>query len=175
MRDEDFYGRFVQPSEERMMSCIWRIVRDRESARDAMQNALATIWRKRRLVAGHANPEALILRICREAAIDQVRHSARRAVHETPLPELPEPAPGPSDNPHLQLCAAETAQQVRAAVAALPGNQALAVLMHLVEELPYAEVAAALECSEATVRVHVRRGREKLRQTLCRQLEGISS
>ena len=38
--------------------------------------------------------------------------------------------------------------------------------MHLVEEQPYADVAAALGCSEATVRSHVRRGRDRLQAEL---------
>lgn len=39
-------------------------------------------------------------------------------------------------------------------------------MLHLVEGLPYCEVAAALGCSEATARVHVQRGRKRLRTQL---------
>ena len=48
-----------------------------------------------------------------------------------------------------------------------PGRkQATAVLLRLVEQMPYDQIAAALDCSEVTARVHVQRGREELRQKL---------
>lgn len=166
MRDEGFYDQYVRPYEERMMACAWNIVREREGARDALQDALATVWRKRETVAAHPNPEALLLRICRESAIDQVRQVARRGLRETAVEELPEAEGATRETPLTRLCDAELAAGIRKAVAALPGNQSLAVIMRIVEGLPYEEVAATLGCSEATARVHVKRGREKLREGL---------
>src|SRR5512136_1913978 len=54
--------------EPRLMRTIWRIVRRREAAEDALQDALTVIWRKRAAVARHPNPQALILRIAVSAA-----------------------------------------------------------------------------------------------------------
>ncbi|NTU51536.1 MAG: hypothetical protein HGA94_03750, partial [Candidatus Aminicenantes bacterium] len=48
--------------EPRLMRTIWRIVRQKEAAEDALQDALAAIWKKRDAVARHPNPQALILR-----------------------------------------------------------------------------------------------------------------
>ena len=60
---EPGYDELIRPVESMMMRSIWRIVRQRESAEDALQDALAVIWRKRHEVARHPRPEALILRI----------------------------------------------------------------------------------------------------------------
>src|SRR5512135_95697 len=76
------YDVLVRPLEVRMMRTIWRIVREREAAEDALQDALTTIWRKRDAVARHPKPEALILRIAVAAAIDAVRKRRRRLRHE---------------------------------------------------------------------------------------------
>lgn len=172
MRDEGFYDQFIRPSEERMMACVWRIAREREGAKDALQNALAIIWRKRDLVAKHPNPEALMLRICRESAIDLVRQSARCSLREVQVSELPEGEAQDRETPLTRMCEDEIAVGIRQAIAALPGKQSLAVVMRIVEDLPYAEVAAALDCSEATARTHVKRGREQLRKSLFNR-EGI--
>ena len=43
---------------------------------------------------------------------------------------------------------------------------AQAILLRLVEEMPYAEISEAMGCSEATARVHVKRGRENLQERL---------
>ena len=42
-REFDYDG-LVRPMESRMMRSIWRIVRHRETAEDALQDALAVIW-----------------------------------------------------------------------------------------------------------------------------------
>jgi DNA-directed RNA polymerase specialized sigma24 family protein len=38
--------------------------------------------------------------------------------------------------------------------------------MHAVEEIPYGDIAAAMDCREATVRKHVARARARLRALL---------
>ena len=72
------YDSLVRPLEPRMMRSIWRIVRQKETAEDALQDALAVIWKKRDRVARHPNPRALILRIAVAAAYDAFRKSRRR-------------------------------------------------------------------------------------------------
>ena len=79
MENREFdYDALIRPLEPRMMRTIWRIVRQREAAEDALQDALAVIWKKRDIVARHPKPEALILRIAVTTAYDTVRKSRRR-------------------------------------------------------------------------------------------------
>ena len=166
------YDSLVKPMEPRMMRAIWRIVRQREAAEDALQDALAAIWKKRNAVARHPNPQALILRISVAAAIDAVRKSTRRLRHETPgLPDdraddtAPPVTKGAEDR---DLRAA-----VLEAIGELPRSQAAAVLLHIVEEQSYEEISRAMGCSETTVRVHVLRGRAKLARRLARERPDI--
>ncbi|MCK7462047.1 MAG: hypothetical protein MZU84_08305 [Sphingobacterium sp.] len=63
------YDSLVRPLEPRMMRTVWRIVRHEEAAEDALQDALAVIWKKRDAVARHPNPRALILKIAVAAAL----------------------------------------------------------------------------------------------------------
>jgi RNA polymerase sigma factor (sigma-70 family) len=53
-----------------------------------------------------------------------------------------------------------------AAVDRLSPQQRAAVLLHVQEELPTNEIATVLDCSEATVRVHLHRAIGALRKTL---------
>lgn len=166
-REFDYDG-LVRPMEPRMMRSIWRVVRDKEAAEDALQDALAVIWRKREAVARHPNPQALILRISVDAAIDAARKIRRRLSHE--VGSLPEDA---ADGAAVPVTKASEDRGLRAAVleavAGLPKRQATAVLLHLVEEQPYEEVARAMGCSESTARVHVMRGRAALGRALARE------
>jgi RNA polymerase sigma-70 factor (ECF subfamily) len=180
MANREFdYDTLVRPMEARMMRSIWRIVRQRETAEDALQDSLTVIWRKRDTVARHPNPQALILRISVAAAYDAVRKSRRRLSHEIPgLPDQPadaSAAPVTKESEDRSLRAA-----ILEAIGRLPKRQATAALLHIVEEQPYEEIARGMGCSETTVRVHVMRARAALVRRLVRHrpdlaagLEGI--
>jgi RNA polymerase sigma-70 factor (ECF subfamily) len=155
------YDDLIRPVEPLMMRSIWRILRQREAAEDAFQDALTIVWRKRRAVARHPNPRALILRISIDAAYDALRRSRRRLRHETGSPPVEAADPSARGAERLEEDR-NLREAVLEAVGRLPKRQATAALLRLVEERPYPEIAAAMACSEATVRIHVMRARAKL-------------
>jgi len=162
--DDRFYERYVEPFETRMLRAVRRVVRDPELARDAVQDAVVRLWQHRDRVRRHPNPEALVLRVGLHSAIDAVRRGLRRReTGDAALEARPAPAGG---GPGESVERREQHEAVVGALARLPRQQALAVLMHVVEEQPYAAVARALGCAEITARVHVMRGRARLRRVL---------
>lgn len=166
------YDLHVKPVEGRMLRAIWRIVRHREAAEDAFQDALAVVWKKRDAVARHPRPEALILRIAVTAAIDVLRKDLRRLCHEAPgLPDDRARDAAPTAGQEAE--ARDLRSAVLEAIRHLPRRQATAVLLHIIEEQPYADVAKAMGCSEATVRVNVMRGRARLARQLDRRNPGL--
>jgi RNA polymerase sigma-70 factor (ECF subfamily) len=52
------------------------------------------------------------------------------------------------------------------AVRALPPRQAQVVALHYLEDRSVSQIAAILDCAEATVKVHLRRGRLELARRL---------
>jgi RNA polymerase sigma-70 factor (ECF subfamily) len=167
------YDSLVRPLESRMMRSIWRIVRQREAAEDALQDALAVVWKKRDRVARHPNPGALILRIAVAAAHDAVRKSRRRIGREIPGLPLPD---GRADDSTASVMKAAEDRSLRAeileAIARLPKRQATAVLLRVVEEQSYEDVARAMGCAETTARVHALRGKAALARHLERLRPG---
>jgi RNA polymerase sigma-70 factor (ECF subfamily) len=162
MREKLSYEELIDPVRERMMRVIWRIVRHPEEAEDTMQEALTIIWRKRDRIIRHPNPQALVLRICINSAVDALR-KRRRADHfvgSEVIDRLPDAA---TRNGFAQV---ETEEAVNRAVGRLPRKQAVAVVMRILEGYSYREIAEALGCREATARTHVLRGRVKLRRWL---------
>jgi len=166
------YDVLVRPMEGRMMRSIWRIVRQRESAEDALQDALAVIWRKRHEVARHPKPEALILRIAVTSAYDVLRKAWRRRRHEVSgLPEgEAEDAAPPAEK---DIEDRDLRGAILRAIGRLPRRQAEAVLLHVVEEQSYEDIARAMGCSESTARVHVARGRAVLARQLAGKITGL--
>ena len=158
-----------------MMRSIWRIVRQKEAAEDALQDALAVIWKKRDAVARHPNPQALILRISIDAAYDAIRRNRRRLRHE--IQGLPDDAADTGASTVEQVSEDRAMRAaVLEAIGGLPRRQATAILMRVVEDKPYEEIARGRGCSETTARIHAMRGRAALTRLLAHRLakEGAS-
>jgi RNA polymerase sigma factor (sigma-70 family) len=162
--DDAFYRSYVAPIETRILRTVFRVRHGPDAARDALQDALLRVWQHRDEVRTHPNPEALIVRIAYHAAIDAWRRERRAPLAGADAPE--NHADATSRDPLSTLEGKETREAVLEAVAGLPHQQALGVLLRVVEEEPYAVVAQALGCSEITARIHVMRGRSKLARLL---------
>jgi RNA polymerase sigma-70 factor, ECF subfamily len=170
--DRAIYDELIAPQEQRMMRSIWRIVRNTDLAEDCLQDALAIIWKKRYQIHGHPNPQALILKICLDAAYDSLRKLERRRGQTdlSQLVDIPSPA---AHNADRKLQEKEFEEQVQQAIRRLPRKRALAVMMRLINEEPFEIIADALDCSEVTVRIHISKGRAQLRKwlsPLCQRL-----
>jgi len=161
MRERLTYEELVAPVRERMMRIVWRIVRNPDEAEDTMQEVLTLVWKKLDRISRHPCPQALVMRICVDAAIDALRKQRRerRFVDSGILDRLP----APDSNGWEQR---EIESKIREAVGRLPRNQAAAVVMRILEGQSYEEIARALGCREVTARTHVLRGRAKLSRWL---------
>ena len=156
------FNDLIHGLESRMIRAIARIIDDSGDAEDALQNALTTIWQKLARVRRHANPAALILKVCIDAAYDVLRNRERAKRFGAPLQS--DDIADSSASPPERISATETRRDLLAAIRELPRNQSLAVHLRYVEELSYPEIAAALGCAESTTRKHVERGLSRLRQ-----------
>jgi RNA polymerase sigma factor (sigma-70 family) len=159
------YDALIRPVEDQMLRTIWRIARVAEDAEDALQEALTIAWKRRSRIARHPHPRALILRICIHCACDALRSRRRRGSRETAMND-PAALCGRDCPVDQRLQGQELQDDVVRALTRLPERQATAVVMRHVLDLPYHEIAAALECSEPTARVHVNRACNKLSRLL---------
>jgi RNA polymerase sigma factor (sigma-70 family) len=124
----------------------------RDAADDCFQETFLSALRAYPRLRKGSNVRAWLLQIATRKAID---HSRKRRRAPVPMERLPErPAPAPADGePELWK-----------AVRELPALQRAAVVQRYVFDLPYAEVAKALECSEEAARSNAYEGRKKLRE-----------
>jgi len=139
---------------------IMRIVRNTATAEDLTVEAFWRVYRARaRFDAVSGNFGGWLRRIATNVAIDHLR----RTRTEVPLPEdLPGIA---TSRPGEQ---AEMRRQIQCALSKLSPRLRGAVLLALVEEEPYGEIAQALGISVNAVKVRVFRGVRILRKELSR-------
>ena len=138
------------------------MLRDREAAEDAVQTAF-----ERALMALGRYPEERLRGMRLRAwlyrvTLNVVRNALRRNRRETPedpekLSELAGVASGEGR---------EETMDVLAALGRLPERQRTAIALRYLQDLPYAEIAAATGWPEATARTLARRGLGRLRALL---------
>ncbi len=146
-----------------MLQAVWGVTQNAEDAEEALQEALTIAWRKLDRVRRHANPQALLLRICVNCACDVVRKKVRRRrreEHAEPFAKHSIPTPAEAAAANEQ----ETA--ILGAVSQLSRNQSTAIILRLVQGQSYDAIAEALGCRDSTARKHVERGRKRLRKLL---------
>ncbi|MBU4198600.1 MAG: hypothetical protein KKG09_05785 [Verrucomicrobia bacterium] len=44
--DEEYFDRLINPLQDRMMKCVWRVLQDRDSAKQALQEVLLQVWKQ---------------------------------------------------------------------------------------------------------------------------------
>jgi len=90
----------------------------------------------------------------------------RRGDDEDDLPDPVEQAPSPGPTPGRRLELDEAMQALDKAVQALPNRQRQAFLLRCLEGLDVAQTAAAMGCSEGSVKTHYFRALQALRAEL---------
>jgi RNA polymerase sigma-70 factor (ECF subfamily) len=120
---------------------------DREVSDEAVAEAFAQALRRG---GDLRDPAAWVWRVAFKVASGEMK-SRRETDHS--VPDLADP----SEQPAFALIDV---------LRHLPTNQRAAVVMHYYADLPVAEVASRLGVSSATARVHLHRGRKRLRELL---------
>ena len=124
-------------------------------AEDAWAETFLSALRAYPTLRPDSNVRGWLVTIAHRKAIDQIRASARSPRPTDRLPEVAATGGNPGDVRDTELWAA---------LAALPSKQRAAVVYHHVAGLPYAEVGALLETSEAAARRSAADGIARLRQ-----------
>jgi len=147
---------FVRRRSTGLLRVAYLLTGDRHAAEDLLQEVLEQMYVRWRRI--HGAPEAYARRALVNRATNRWRSRARRP--ETPLDAHHE-QPGPDHGDDVAVRSA-----VLGALRELPAKQRAAVVLRYLDDLPVHEVAAALGCSEGTVKSNASRGLDRLRQVL---------
>lgn len=157
--DRAAFADLVRLHSTRLWAVALRTLSDREEAADALQDALLSAYRAADSYRGQARVSTWLHRIVVNACLDRMR---RRQVRPTvPLPEGDVLA-----EQRDRLDERETAMLVSAALAALPAEQRLAIVLVDLQGLSMAEAADVLQVPPGTVKSRCSRGRARLALSL---------
>ena len=164
---------------DRLYSLALRITRDRDLAADAVQEAFATALQRAAAFRGDSSLGTWLHRIVYTKAIDILRARGR----EAPLVDEDQAPPGSEDDrvggaptwsrpPDEILLGAETREALERALAQITPMQRLVFELREIEGRDTEEVAGILDLPPGTVRVHLHRGRMRLRSLLAQHFRG---
>jgi len=146
-----------------VLNLAYRFLGDRSAAEDAAQEVFLHIYR----TAGTYRPTASFItwlyQIVRNTCYSELRRRRRRAGLLSQV-DPPGDPPAPRDCDHLEQ--AELRAAVQAAIASLPENQRVAVLLRRYENLSYGQIAQAMGTTESSVKALLHRARETLKEKL---------
>lgn len=164
--DTAAFGELVELHQSRIYAVCLRILADPDDARDAAQDAFVTAFRKLAQFRGDAAFTTWLHRIAVNACYDELRRAKRRpmlhALAATDDDRAPEPGPPAPD--HADEIAGTV--DVTRALAEIPDDFRIALVLADVEDLPYEEIARVLEVPVGTVKSRVHRGRVALARLL---------
>lgn len=147
--DEHAFGELFQRHKDRMWAVAVRTTRDPDMAADAVQDGFINAFRRADSFRGDAQVSTWLYRIVVNACLDRMRR--RR-----PTADLADHDPVESRDYHHSV---EVRIDVQAALAQLPDQQRLALVLVDLQGLTVAEAATVLDVAPGTVKSRCSRGR----------------
>ena len=149
---------------DRIHAICRRVIGHPEDALDATQEAMIAVARGIHRFDGRSAFTTWLYRVATNAALDEGRRRGRRPV---PVETLPEPVADSRVDAQV-----EARVDIDAALARVPEEFRVAVVLRDLCDLDYAEIAEVLDLPPGTVRSRIARGRAALGEALGNRGEG---
>jgi RNA polymerase sigma-70 factor (ECF subfamily) len=159
--DPGAFAELVRRHRDRMWAVALRTLRDPEEAADALQEAFISAFRAASSFRAESQVTTWLHRIVVNACLDRVRRRQAR-----PTVPLPEAGPGEPAADGDAMADRETKLVVAEALAMLPEEQRVPIVLVDVEGYSVADTARLLGIAEGTVKSRCARGRAKLAKVL---------
>jgi RNA polymerase sigma-70 factor (ECF subfamily) len=158
----------AQRYQRRVYSFARYLLSSREEAEDVTQEVLLRLWRHSQGV-DEERLGSWLLRVTRNACYDLLRKrrsetaaGRTRTFDDEVVREVASAEPGPQE--HAE--GADFRRRLLVALAEIGEPYKSVIILREVQGLPHREIGEALGIPEATVRVHLHRGRRRLRERL---------
>jgi RNA polymerase sigma-70 factor, ECF subfamily len=171
--DSGAFAELVDKYKQPVMNLVYRMLRDATEAEDLAQNVFVQVYKSAHRYEVSSKFSTWLFTIARNLCLNEIR---RRSRH--PADSMEAPHPEQEDQPWQQfedkktasppenLLRGELAEKIEQALAELPENQRMAILLCRQDELSYEEIARVVGCSLSATKSLIHRGRETLKEKL---------
>lgn len=159
--DREAFSTLMRRHEDLVFSVAVRVMGDRQAALDATQETFLTVYRKADRFRGEAAFTTWLYKVTTNTCYDLLRKMRRR--HTEPLPETNDP---PDLGAQGGFESVDLKPLIETALAELPRDFAVAVVLSDIEGLSLAEIAEVVDAPIGTVKSRIFRGRRLLAEQL---------
>jgi RNA polymerase sigma-70 factor (ECF subfamily) len=171
--DSSAFAELVDKYKQPLMNVAYRMLGDATEAEDLAQNVFVQVHKSAHRYQVSSKFSTWLFTIARNLCLNEIR---RRSRH--PATSLDAPHPDQEGQPLHQFEDTKTAsppetllhgelqEKIAQALAVLPENQRLAILLCRQDELSYEQIAKVLGCSVSATKSLIHRGRETLKREL---------
>ncbi|ODU25116.1 MAG: hypothetical protein ABS95_00795 [Verrucomicrobia bacterium SCN 57-15] len=164
---------------ERLFQYLVRSLENEEDAADLAQETFVRVYQNRAKFDARKKFSTWLYAIASNLVRDRYRWRARHpkvsldAANEATGNDFVESLPEENPSPIETVQARERAAAVRRAVAALPDQLRIPLILSEYEEKSHAEIGEILRCSAKAVEVRIYRARQQLRTTLSELMQTL--
>lgn len=170
--DDSAFERLFSRHAERIFRFASRMCRHAQDAEDILQDTFLAAYRHLGTFRGKARFTTWLYTIAANSCRRTRRHSgASTAIEETDRAERDVPVDDWTTRPDIQAMRKETRQAIEDAVAALPKDQRLVLVLRDMEGLPAEDVGRIMGVSVAAVKSRLHRARLAVRNDLTRRFQ----
>lgn len=170
------YATLIARYRDRGFSLAFRILRNREDAEEALQDAFVRAWNGLPKFEGASSFATWFYRILYNVCMTSLTKKGRKALFaemdEAGIPDLAVEPELPGDYAGVQM--RDIVSRVSAVIGKLPEKYASMISMFYLQELTYAEIAEVTGLPSGTVKTHLFRARLLLQKEVLRELNNES-
>ena len=165
--DQMAFRGLVDDQGAKLFGLAYRMLVDRALAEDVVQEAFLRLWRQADRWRPEARLSTWLYRVVYNLCVDELR--ARQRLSDEEPPDRADP----TDGPLVAKQREQTAEQVNAAISALPLRQRVALTLVYHQELNNSDAAKVMDVTVEALESLLVRGRRKLRQELFSRKEDL--
>lgn len=171
--DRSAFEALVRRHQKALYFLCYRYVRDHDAAADLAQRSFIRVMEKLGELREEHTFKSWLYRIGANLALNHIRDHARFVDEaDAGLGVTISEDSGRVLDADVQLEAAESAEALRQAVGLLPTKQRMTLELRIYEELPFKDIAAALNTTEGAAKVNFHYAVRRLRDLLGRSTSG---
>lgn len=167
--DSSAFEMLVTPHEQMLWRVCWHYTRHQEDAADCLQETMLKAWRGIKAYRGECSLSTWLYRIASTVCLDFLRKQKRLPETESADELAEDEGFTPVDDsptPDEALLHAESTENIRAAIDALPGDMRTVLILYALQGQPYEAIAEVTQTSIGTVKSRLNRARQKIAKFL---------
>lgn len=167
--DSSAFEMLVTPHEQMLWRVCWHYTHHQEDAADCLQETMLKAWRGIKAYRGECSLSTWLYRIASTVCLDFLRKQKRLPETESADELAEDEGFTPVDDsptPDEAVIRAESADNVRAAIDALPADMRTVIILYALQGMQYEEIAEVTRTSVGTVKSRISRARQKIAKIL---------